>query len=336
MLRAVGLRRRSLVGAFATEGWCYAVLSAIAGTFVGLGLGSRARWPRPRSCSPAAATTPASRCTSPSSGRACNAGLVVGFVIAITTVMVDQPLVESLQHHPGDPRHHRARRPPAAPAFELRRHRRARRSASLLTVVGIVNASFLALMLGPVARLRRCRADARPQPAAVVVNTVIGGVVLVWAVVAVPVAIALDMQRRRDGVRRAGARARRRGRRGHRAAPARDRPRRRAGREAVARGPARSRVSAGAALPNVDDARHVRARRVHPRAGVGVRVDVLRSDRSVHPRRVGRVQRGGPVEPDQPGRARTRSPREPGVRAVAPLSHAERADHRRARPHRAA
>src|SRR5207302_10814500 len=39
MLRAVGLRRLSLVGAFAAEGWCYAVLSAIAGTFVGLGLG---------------------------------------------------------------------------------------------------------------------------------------------------------------------------------------------------------------------------------------------------------------------------------------------------------
>ena len=39
MLRAVGLRRSSLVGAFATEGWCYAILSSIAGTFVGLALG---------------------------------------------------------------------------------------------------------------------------------------------------------------------------------------------------------------------------------------------------------------------------------------------------------
>ena len=39
MLRAVGLRRSSLVGAFATEGWCYAIVSSIAGTFVGLALG---------------------------------------------------------------------------------------------------------------------------------------------------------------------------------------------------------------------------------------------------------------------------------------------------------
>lgn len=39
MLRAVGMRRSSLVGAFATEGWSYAILSSVAGTFVGLGLG---------------------------------------------------------------------------------------------------------------------------------------------------------------------------------------------------------------------------------------------------------------------------------------------------------
>ena len=39
MLRAIGLRRRALIGAFAAEGWCYAFVAAIAGTFVGLGLG---------------------------------------------------------------------------------------------------------------------------------------------------------------------------------------------------------------------------------------------------------------------------------------------------------
>ena len=86
-------------------------------------------------------------------------------------------------------------------------------------------------------------------------------------------------------------------------------------------------VSAGAALPHVDDARDVRAGRVHPRARVGVRVDVRGPDRPVHARRVGRVQRGRAVEPEQPGRRSTRSPREPDVRAVAPLAHDERADH---------
>lgn len=39
MLRAVGLRRASLVGAFSTEGWLYSLFAAAAGTVVGLGLG---------------------------------------------------------------------------------------------------------------------------------------------------------------------------------------------------------------------------------------------------------------------------------------------------------
>lgn len=39
MLRAVGLRRASLVGAFSTEGWVYSLLASAAGTLVGLGLG---------------------------------------------------------------------------------------------------------------------------------------------------------------------------------------------------------------------------------------------------------------------------------------------------------
>ena len=38
-------------------------------------------------------------------------GLVVGFVIAIVTVVVDEHLAEPFQHHPGDPRHHRTRPP---------------------------------------------------------------------------------------------------------------------------------------------------------------------------------------------------------------------------------
>ncbi|MBW3536890.1 MAG: ABC transporter permease [Actinobacteria bacterium] len=39
MLRAVGLRRAHLVGAFHLEGWIYAVVSSVIGLFVGIGLG---------------------------------------------------------------------------------------------------------------------------------------------------------------------------------------------------------------------------------------------------------------------------------------------------------
>ena len=114
----------------------------------------------------------------------------------------------------------------------------------------------------------------------------------------------------------------------------RDRSRHRADREAIAVGAPRPRLSAGAAVPHVDDARHVRARRVHPRARLGVRVDVLRPDRPVHARRVGRVQRRRRSRTRATRSRSTRLAREPGVRAVAPLAHRERADHGGARARR--
>ncbi|MBW3610222.1 MAG: ABC transporter permease [Actinobacteria bacterium] len=39
MLRAVGLRRAGLVGSFSLEGWMYALVSALLGTLVGIGIG---------------------------------------------------------------------------------------------------------------------------------------------------------------------------------------------------------------------------------------------------------------------------------------------------------
>ena len=39
MARAIGMRRSQLVGAFATEGWLYALLAAVLGVAVGIGLG---------------------------------------------------------------------------------------------------------------------------------------------------------------------------------------------------------------------------------------------------------------------------------------------------------
>ena len=87
MLRAVGLRRSALVGAFAAEGWCYAVASAIAGTFAGLGLGRlimafaaklRDRGPRSSRLQLHFAFTWSS----------VQRGMVIGFVIAITTVLI--------------------------------------------------------------------------------------------------------------------------------------------------------------------------------------------------------------------------------------------------------
>ncbi len=191
MLRAVGLRRSSLVGAFAAEGWCYAVLSAIAGTFVGLGLG--------RALMAAAATLFAKRGDETGivlhfafKWASVERGLVVGFVIAIVTVGLTSVwlsrfnIIRAIRDITEPP----SRKP----------HRRlgylgvvAAALGLLLTGFGVAGSSFLALMLGPVVvfvGLGPMLARNFPRTS---VNTGIGAVVIVWAVAVVPVAIALDM-----------------------------------------------------------------------------------------------------------------------------------------------
>lgn len=148
MLRAVGLRRSSLIGAFAAEGWCYAVLSAIAGTFVGLGLGRALM---------AAAAKLFSR-PGDDSGIALHfafrwasvqRGFVVGFVIAIITVVATSiwlsrfNIIQAIRDIT-EP----ANRPPR------------RRSSYVglgfaglglvLTAIGATSLTFLPLMIGPV------------------------------------------------------------------------------------------------------------------------------------------------------------------------------------------
>jgi len=191
MLRAVGLRRSSLIGAFATEGWCYAVVSAIAGTFVGLALG--------RALMAAAAKLFSRR--GDDSGIALHfafkwasvqRGLVVGFVIAIVTIMATSIWLSRFNII-------QAIRDITEPA----RRRPRRRSSYLgivaavlglaLTGIGIVSASFLALMLGPVIVFLGITPMLARNLPRTLVNTVIGAIVLVWVVAAVPAGIALDM-----------------------------------------------------------------------------------------------------------------------------------------------
>ncbi|HEV7524185.1 MAG TPA: FtsX-like permease family protein [Acidimicrobiia bacterium] len=191
MLRAVGLRRSSLVGAFAAEGWCYAVLSAIAGTFVGLGLG--------RALMAAAANLFSRR--GDDSGIALHfafkwasvqRGLVVGFVIALATVMVTSVwlsrfnIIQAIRDitEPADRRPHRRSSYVGIVAALL---------GIALTGIGILSGAFLGLMLGPVVvflGIAPLLARNFPRTA---VNTVIGAIVLVWAVAAVPIAIGLGI-----------------------------------------------------------------------------------------------------------------------------------------------
>ncbi|HWS45258.1 MAG TPA: FtsX-like permease family protein, partial [Acidimicrobiia bacterium] len=190
MLRAVGLKRGSLIGAFAAEGWCYAIVSAIAGTFVGLALG--------RALMAAAARLFASRTTDTRltlhfsfQWASVQRGLVIGFVIALATVLFTSVWLSRFNII-------QAIRDITEPA-----RRRPRRRSSLLGLVcavlgllitgaAVATSSFFALMLGPVlvfVALAPTLARNMPRVAA---TSAVAAAVLVWAVAAVPVALALD------------------------------------------------------------------------------------------------------------------------------------------------
>ena len=168
MLRAVGLRRASLVGAFAAEGWCYAVRVRDRGNV------RRAR-ARARLIMAAAAKLfsrprrrlAASRCTSRSSGRACSADSSIGFVIAIATVVITSVwlsrfnIIQAIRDitEPAGRKPHRA--------LELPRHRRSPVVGLLLTGVGVVGVVVPRAVARTGPRVPRHRAHARaPVPAA--------------------------------------------------------------------------------------------------------------------------------------------------------------------------
>ena len=86
MLRAVGLRRASLVGAFATEGWFYALSASVLGTVTGFGLGKLivAAAARVFNSGPEEFRIPLKFAASASS---IQMGFVAGFSIALVTVV---------------------------------------------------------------------------------------------------------------------------------------------------------------------------------------------------------------------------------------------------------
>jgi putative ABC transport system permease protein len=192
MLRAVGLRRASLVGAFATEGWCYAVVSAVAGTFAGLGLG--------RALMAVAARLFASRTTDTRLNLhfafrwdSVQRGLVVGFAISVLTVVLTSVWLSRFNII-------QAIRDVTEPA-----RRRPRRRLSyvglVLAVAGLAvtsaattSASFLALLVGPVLVFVGVGPTLARVFTRAVSTTGVAVAVLVWAVVAVPAALVLDAE----------------------------------------------------------------------------------------------------------------------------------------------
>jgi putative ABC transport system permease protein len=189
MLRAIGLKRRALIGAFATEGWCYAIISAIAGTFVGLALG--------RGLMAIASSLFAGRSSDTDLSlhfafkwESVQRGLVIGFVIAVVTVVSTSIWLSRFNII-------QAIRDITEPARRKPRRRSSYLGIALafvglaITAVGVTSGAFVALLTGPVFVLVGIMPMLARNMARAAATTFVATATLVWAVAAVPLAIAL-------------------------------------------------------------------------------------------------------------------------------------------------
>jgi len=190
MLRAVGLRRSALVGTFATEGWLYALVGCAVGTFLGLGLGRVITGVATRilSTGEESFVPPTEFTADPES---IQAGVAIGFVIALATVVVTSirvsrfNIIQAIRdlNEPG------RRRP----------RRRSQVAGLLLSLLGlaVTIAAFpgkngAGIIVGPMlvlAGLGPLMARRFPKRA---VATALSALIVAWGIVALPVAVIAD------------------------------------------------------------------------------------------------------------------------------------------------
>jgi putative ABC transport system permease protein len=94
-LRALGMRRSTLVGSFATEGWIYAVLSAALGALVGIQIGRLIAW-RAGTVLTSGDELTSLRLVFAYEWRTVLDGFAIGLVIALVTVVVTSVRVSRL------------------------------------------------------------------------------------------------------------------------------------------------------------------------------------------------------------------------------------------------
>jgi putative ABC transport system permease protein len=181
MLRAVGLRRSSLVGSFALEGWIYAVSSSMVGAVAGIGIGRLVIVAASRIFNGGSRRNALSLQFSASS-KSFQDGFLIGFVIAMLTVLFTSlyiarlNVIRAIRDLPEPP--HDGRRLSvliAGWSFAV--------LGGLLTTVGIASSSGIPALVGPavlgfgLAMLLLGRVPTRPMA------SVISVLVLIWSVV---------------------------------------------------------------------------------------------------------------------------------------------------------
>ena len=181
MLRAVGLRRASLVGSFSLEGWIYAALAALSGALVGIGVGSLV-------------ITAASRIFNngssrdhfdlhfAASARSLQAGFLLGFLISLVTVLLTSlyvarlNVIRAIRDLPEPP--HEGRRLSVQIGGSLLTF-----GGGLMTIGGLAASNAILALLGPallgagLAMLLLGRVPTRP------LISVISAVIIVWSIV---------------------------------------------------------------------------------------------------------------------------------------------------------
>lgn len=180
MLRAMGMRRRTLVGALASEGWLYAVPASALGAVFGIGFGWLIAW-RAGQILGSGREVNALHLTFTFQASTVLTGFVVGFAIAVATILVSSLRIARFNVI-------QAIRDIDAPAGRRPRRRAAWSGLALVllgvaaTIVGATRPDPYTLMLGPMLVAVGAAPELARHLPARAVYTGVSVVVLAWAI----------------------------------------------------------------------------------------------------------------------------------------------------------
>ncbi len=181
MLRAVGLRRASLVGSFSLEGWMYAVASALAGMLVGVGVGRLVITAASRIFNQAGGKRASLALHFAVTQRSLQGGFIFGFVVALVTVVLTSAqvarlnVIRAIRDLPEPP--HDGRRISVLIIGSL-----LTAAGVIMTAAGLANSAAVLALVGPAllgAGLAMLSLGRLPTRSTV---TIISAAVIVWSI----------------------------------------------------------------------------------------------------------------------------------------------------------
>jgi len=191
MLRALGMRRAPLVGAFALEGWLYAVAAAAVGAIAGIGVGWFIARRADAILSQGEETTALTMEFSYTNTTVLT-GFAIGFAIALATIVLSSVrtarfnIIRAIRDVQEPPR-----------VRPRRRYARAGLAIALLGaaygIVGFTGPDGYGLMLGPSLAVAGVAPTFARRWSARAVTTTAGAAISIWAVIAIPILGALDV-----------------------------------------------------------------------------------------------------------------------------------------------